>query len=63
MQTIKDYIVFFSLSRYRSSPLPQYQAEAISVIASAYTFISHLTLYCLAKGVFALRTFGGEDPQ
>jgi hypothetical protein len=24
----------------------------------------HLSLYCLAEGVFALRTFGGdEDPQ
>jgi hypothetical protein len=29
----------------------------------AYTFMSHLPLYYLTEGVFALRTFGGEDPQ
>jgi hypothetical protein len=34
MQTIKDYIVFSSLSRYRPSPLSQYQA-----IASAFVRI------------------------
>jgi hypothetical protein len=39
MQTIKDYIVFSSLSRYRSSPLSQYQAEALSVIALAFVRI------------------------
>jgi hypothetical protein len=60
MQTIKDYIVFSSLSRYRSSPLSQYQVEALSVVASAlsasssaYIFMSHLPLYYLADGVFA----------
>jgi hypothetical protein len=32
--------------------------------SSAYIFMSHLSLYCLAEGVLALRTFGrGEDPQ
>jgi hypothetical protein len=35
MQTIKDYVVFSSSSQYRPSPLSQYQAEALSVIASA----------------------------
>jgi hypothetical protein len=60
MQTIKDFIVFSSLSRYHSSPLSQYQAEALSVVASAlsastsaYIFMSHLPLYCLTEGVFA----------
>jgi hypothetical protein len=32
--------------------------------SSAYIFISLLPLYCLIEGVFALRTFAGEeDPQ
>jgi hypothetical protein len=39
MQTIKDYIVFSFLSRYRPSPLSQYQAEALSAIASAFVRI------------------------
>jgi hypothetical protein len=29
MQTVKDYTIFFSLSRYRLSPLSLHQAEAL----------------------------------
>jgi hypothetical protein len=39
MQTIKDYIVFSSLSRYRPSPLSLHQVEALSAIASAFVRI------------------------
>jgi hypothetical protein len=39
MQTIKVYIVFSSLSRYRLSPLSQYQAEALPAVASAFVRI------------------------
>jgi hypothetical protein len=71
MQTIEDYIVFSSLSRYRLSPLSQYQAEALLAVASAFVriiFDLHLhvtlSLYCLIEVVLALRTFGGgEDPN
>jgi hypothetical protein len=69
MQTIKDYIVFSSLSRYRPSPLSQYQAEALSVVASAFVrIIFSLYLHVTPAFVpycwrcFSLRTFGeGED--
>jgi hypothetical protein len=71
IQTIKDHTVFSSLSWYRSSSLACHQAEALSIVAStlsalssAYIFMSHMPLYCLAEGVFAWRTFSGEeDPQ
>jgi hypothetical protein len=39
MQTIKDYIVFSSLSWQRPSPLSQYQAEALSAVALAFVRI------------------------
>jgi hypothetical protein len=39
MQTIRDYIVFSFLSRYRSSPLSKYQVEALSAVASAFVRI------------------------
>jgi hypothetical protein len=46
MLTIKDYIVFSSLSRYRPSPLSKYQAKALSVVALAFVrIIFGLCLY------------------
>jgi hypothetical protein len=63
MQTIKDYIVFSSLSRYRPSPLSQYQAKAPSVIASVFVRII-FGLYLHVTPVFVLscrRCFCLED--
>jgi hypothetical protein len=55
MQTIKDYIVFSSLSRYRPSPLSQYQAEALLAVASAFVrIIFGLYLHITPAFVFFL---------
>jgi hypothetical protein len=48
-----DYTFFSSLSRYRPSSLACHHAEAPSIVASAYIIMSHLLMYCPAKGVFA----------
>jgi hypothetical protein len=53
MRTIKNYIVFSSLSQYRLSPLSQYQAEALSVVASAFVRII-FGLYLHVTPVFVL---------
>jgi hypothetical protein len=63
-QTIRDYAVFSFLSRCH--PLSQVcrHAEALSIVASAYIFMSRLLACHLAEDVFAYRTFGGEEgPQ
>jgi hypothetical protein len=63
MQTIKDYIVFSSLSRYHPSPLSHYQAEALSVVASAFVRII-IDLYLHVTPSFVLsyqRCFCLED--
>jgi hypothetical protein len=63
MQTIKDYIVFSSLSRYRPLSLSQYQAEALSVVASAFVRII-FGLYLHVTPAFVLscqRCFCLED--
>jgi hypothetical protein len=39
-------------------------AEALSIVTLAYIFMSYLFAHRLAEGVFAYRTFGGEEgPQ
>jgi hypothetical protein len=61
--TIKDYIVFSSLSRYCPSPLSQYQAEALSIIALAFVRII-FGLYLHVTPAFVLscqRCFYLED--
>jgi hypothetical protein len=52
-QTIRDYAVFSSLSRCHPSSQARHHAEALSIVASAYTFMSYLLAYHLAEGVFA----------
>jgi hypothetical protein len=52
-QTIKDYVVFSSLSRCHTSSQACHHAEALLVIASAYIFMSRLLAYYLSEGVFA----------
>jgi hypothetical protein len=63
MQTIKDYIVFSSLSRYLPSPLSQYQAKALSVVASIFVrIISGLYLHVTHAFVLSCqRCFCLED--
>jgi hypothetical protein len=58
-QTIRDYAVFSSLSQCHPSSQACHHAEAFLVIASAYIFMSQLLACYFAKGIFALRTFGG----
>jgi hypothetical protein len=63
-QTIRDYAVFSSLSRCHPSSQACRYVEALSIVVSAYIFMSHLLACHLAKGAFAQRTFGGEEgPQ
>jgi hypothetical protein len=52
-QTVRDYAVFSSLSRCHPSSQACHHAEALSVVASAYIFMSHLLACYLAEGVFA----------
>jgi hypothetical protein len=64
IQTIKDYAVFSSLSRCHPLSQAYHHAEALPIVASANIFMSHLFACHLAEGVFAWRTFGGEEgPQ
>jgi hypothetical protein len=63
MRTIKDYIVFSSLNRYRPSPLSQYQAKALSIVALAFVRII-FGLYLHVTPAFVLsfqRCFFLED--
>jgi hypothetical protein len=53
IQTIKDYVVFSSLSWYRPSSQAYDHAEALLIVASAYIFMSRLFACHLAEGVFA----------
>ena len=63
-QTIRNYVVFSSLSRYHPSSQACHHAEALSIVASTYIFMSRLLASHLAEGVFAQRTFNGEEgPQ
>jgi hypothetical protein len=52
-QTIRDYVVFSSLSQCRPSSEVCHHAEALSIVASAYIFMSRLLACHLAEGVFA----------
>jgi hypothetical protein len=49
----QDYAVFSSLSRCHPSSQACHHAEALSIVASAYIFMSRLLACHLAKGVFA----------
>jgi hypothetical protein len=52
-QTIRDYAVSSSLSRCRPSSEACHHAEALSIVASAYIFMSCLLACHLVEGVFA----------
>jgi hypothetical protein len=52
-QTIKDYVVFSSLSRCHPSSQVCHHAEALSTVASTYIFMPRLFACHLAEGVFA----------
>jgi hypothetical protein len=53
IQTIKDYAVFSSLSRCHPSSQAYHHAEALLIVASAYSFMLRLSACHLAEGVFA----------
>jgi hypothetical protein len=53
IQTIEDYVVFSSLSRCHPSSQAYHHAEALSMVASAYSLTSRLFACHLAEGVFA----------
>jgi hypothetical protein len=48
-----DYAVFSSLSQCHPSSEASHHAEALSIVASAYIFMSRLLACLLVKGVFA----------
>jgi hypothetical protein len=50
-QTIRDYVVFSSLSRCHPSSQACHHAKALLVVASAYIFMSQLLACYLTKGV------------
>jgi hypothetical protein len=52
-QIIKDYAVFSYLSRCHPSSQVCHHAEALSIVASAYIFMSYLLAHRLAEGDFA----------
>jgi hypothetical protein len=52
-QTIRDYVVFSSLSRCHPSSQVCHHAEALLVTALAYIFMSRLLAYYLFEGDFA----------
>jgi hypothetical protein len=52
-QTIRDYAVFSSLSWCHPSSQACHHAEALSIVDSAYIFMSRLLACHLAEGVFA----------
>jgi hypothetical protein len=52
-QTIRDYAVFSSFSRCHPSSQACHHAEALSIVASAYIFMSRLLACHLTEGVFA----------
>jgi hypothetical protein len=57
-------VVFSSLSRCHPSSYACHHVEALSIVASAYIFMSYMFTHRLAEGVFAYRTFGEEEgPQ
>jgi hypothetical protein len=53
IRTIKDYAVFSYLSRCHPSSQAYHHAEAFSIEAMAYSFMSHQFACHLAEGVFA----------
>jgi hypothetical protein len=52
-QTIRDYVVFSSLSRCHPSSQACHHAEALLAAASAYIFTLRLLACYLSEGVFA----------
>jgi hypothetical protein len=52
-QTIRGYVIFSSLSRCQPSSQACHHAEALSIVASAYIFMSCLLACHLVEGVFA----------
>jgi hypothetical protein len=52
-QTIKDYAVSSSLSRCHPLSQACHHVEALSIVVSAYVFMSRLLSCNLVKGVFA----------
>jgi hypothetical protein len=52
-QTIGVYVVFSSLSRCHPLSQARHHAEALSIVASAYSFTSRLFACHIAEGVFA----------
>jgi hypothetical protein len=53
IQINKDYVVFSSLSRCHPSSQGYHHAEALLIVASAYSFMSRLFACHLDEGVFA----------
>jgi hypothetical protein len=53
IQTIKDNVVFFSLSRCHPSSQAYHHAEALSMVASAYSLTSCLFACHLVEAIFA----------
>jgi hypothetical protein len=48
-------VVFSSLSRCHPSSYACHHAESLSIVASAYIFMSYVLAYRLVEGVFLLR--------